>query len=186
MAASEQSQLVQALVLRFLVPDVLADNLLVSSHRGNEVAARPEMLAYEIALSLAKRAGDMDRALPLEVSNGLRHRVLGRDRNQDVHVVGHEMPLLDAALLLLRKLSEHGTKVASQGPVERLPAALGDENHVVLAFPLRVAEALIVVQGTPFRESFSGLHGGELPTTTPGNVKQWMPPRQSRGVSRLR
>ena len=56
-----------------------------------------------------------------------------------VHVIGHQMPFLDPALLLLRQLAKHLPKMPPQLPVQRLPAALRDEHHVVFALPLRVA-----------------------------------------------
>jgi hypothetical protein len=54
-------------------------------------------------------------------------------------VVGHQMPLLDPALLLLRQLPKHLSEVPSQLRVQRLPAAFGNEYNVIFALPLAVA-----------------------------------------------
>ena len=37
----------------------------------------------------------------------LRHRILRRDRQQHMHVIGHQMPFLDLRFLLKRELAEH-------------------------------------------------------------------------------
>jgi len=75
------------------------------------------MLTDEVPLPLSERTGDVDRALALDVANRLRHRVLRWNRDQHVNVIGHHVALLDAALLLLRKLPEHHTEMTAQGAV---------------------------------------------------------------------
>jgi tetratricopeptide (TPR) repeat protein len=97
------------------------------------------MLPDEVPLLVAERPRDMNRALALDVSDDLRHRVLRRDRDHDVHVVEHQMPLLDGGLPLLRKRSEDRPKVTTKLAVERLASVLRDEDHMILAFPLCVA-----------------------------------------------
>ena len=141
----KQSELIHALVLRLLVPDVLPDHGFVSPYGRDEIPSRPEVLTYEVPLPLGERSRDVDRALPLEEPDNLRDRVLRRDRDHHVHVVRHEMPLLDAALLLLRKRSEDRTEVAAHPSVEYLASAFRNEHDVVLALPLRVTEALIII-----------------------------------------
>jgi hypothetical protein len=53
-------------------------------------------------------------------------------------MVGHQMPFLDPALLLLRQPAEDLAKILAQLHIQRLAAALGNENNVVLARPLGV------------------------------------------------
>src|SRR5439155_20624427 len=67
-------------------------------------------------------------------------------------------------------------------PVQHLAPAFRDEHDMVLAFPLRVAETLVVVHRNSSSCGFGGSRGG-VPLFAPGTVKLWMPPRQSRGVS---
>jgi hypothetical protein len=55
-----------------------------------------------------------------------------------MHVVGHQMPFLDPALLLLRQPAEDLAKILAQLHVQRLAAALGNENNVVFACPFGV------------------------------------------------
>ena len=127
------------------MPDVLADDGFVPPDGGNEVPPRPEVLADEVPLPLAERPRDVNRALALDVPDDLRDRILRRDREHHVHVVGHQVPLLDAAFLLLRKRPEDRPEVAAQLSVEHLPPAFRNEHDVVLALPLRMVEVVVFV-----------------------------------------
>jgi hypothetical protein len=49
----------------------------------------------------------MDRTLPLDEANYLRHRIFWRNRNQHVRVIREKMTLLDPTLFLLRQPAEH-------------------------------------------------------------------------------
>ena len=134
-----QLQLFESLVLLFLIADVLANRRLVSAHRGNEVPPRPEVLADEVPLPLAVHPRQVDRTLPLDETDHLLHRILRRNRNQHVDVIGHQMPLLNPALLLRGQFSEHLAQMAPQLLVQRPAAALGDKHYVIFALPLGVA-----------------------------------------------
>src|SRR5258708_4842743 len=98
--------LLQALVLLLLVADVVPDHLFVAPDCRNEIPARPEALPDEISPLLAIDARQMDGTLPLDETDHLRHGVFRRDRDHHVDMVGHQMPLLDPTLFLLRKLAE--------------------------------------------------------------------------------
>jgi hypothetical protein len=56
----------------------------------------------------------MDRALPLDEPDHLRHRVFRRDGDQHVDMVRQEVALLNATLLLLRQPAEHLPEVLPQ------------------------------------------------------------------------
>src|SRR5712691_8315540 len=75
----------------------------------------------------------MNRALSLDEPDHLRHRVLRRYRDEHVHVIGHQMPLLYPAFPLLGQPSENLPKVLPQLPIQRAPSALRYEHHVVFA-----------------------------------------------------
>jgi len=94
-------QLIQSLILLFLVANVLADDPLVPAYRGYEVPSRPKTLARIILLPLSIDSRQVDRAFPLDKSNHLRHSVFRRDRNHHVNMVRQQMTFLDAALFLL-------------------------------------------------------------------------------------
>ena len=69
--------------------------------------------------------------LPLKPDH-VRHRVLRRDRQHHMNVVRHQMPFLDLRFLLRRELVEHLAQMAAQLLIQRLPAALRNENDVNL------------------------------------------------------
>ena len=77
----------------------------------------------------------MDRTLALDEPDHLRHRVFRWDRDHHVHVIGHQMAFFDPAFLLLRQLAEHLPQMPPQLRIQRLPAALGNEDDMVFALP---------------------------------------------------
>src|SRR3989338_1790270 len=142
-----QFQLIQTLVLRLLVLDVFSDHRLVSPHGRDEVPSCPKMLAHEVSLSPAVLAGNMNRALTLDVTHDLRHRVFRRNREHHMDVIRHHMPLLDLAFFLPRKFAKHRPDLPPQRLEKRLPPAFRDEHDVILALPFGMALTLIVVHG---------------------------------------
>ena len=76
-------------------------------------------------------------------------------------------------------------QIISQFLVQGLSPALGNENYVILAVPYRVIQIIRFVHRVPF---FRVLGGSRLKGTTmdtPRNVKLLLPPRKSRGNSRI-
>jgi hypothetical protein len=138
-ASVPKIQLIQALVFRFLLADILPNYVFIPSHRGHEEASRPEMLSRGITTVLAIVPGQMDRALPFDVTNHLGHGVFGRYRNQHMHVVRLQVSFENLALLLGGKPPENFAKMFPQLPVQNFPPTLGNEDHMVLALPFRVA-----------------------------------------------
>jgi hypothetical protein len=65
------------------------------------------VLPVEGALVVEERQRRVDCALPLDVPNHLRDRVLRRDRDQHAHVVRHKVTFQNLALLLLRQGPKH-------------------------------------------------------------------------------
>jgi hypothetical protein len=64
--SAPQVQLLEALVLLFLFPDVVSDHLLVPSHGGDVVSSGPEVLTYEISLPFPIDPSQVDRTLSLD------------------------------------------------------------------------------------------------------------------------
>lgn len=114
----------ESLVFLLLVSDVLMDGCLVPTHRRDDIPTRPEVRPDTVALRLAVHPSQMDRPLAPEVANHLRHRVLGRDRDQPRHMIGQEMPFEDTALLWPRQVREHLAEVSPPRLVQRLASAL--------------------------------------------------------------
>src|SRR4029077_3972463 len=118
--SAPEVQLIQSLVFLLLVLDVVADDRLVPPDRRNEISPSPKVLPYEASVTLAIDPSQMDRALALDVPHDLTDRVLGRNRQHHVNVVGQQMPLFDPALSMFRKLAEHLPQVFAQLAVRHL------------------------------------------------------------------
>src|SRR5260221_5095053 len=118
----------------FLLADVLADLLEFKADCGHCVAAGPEMLARKIPL-LATQPGNGDRALPLQKPDHRRYRVLGGNRDTHVHMVRHQMPFENLALLLLGQRMENLPQMTARLPEYHFAPSLGHEHNMVLAVP---------------------------------------------------
>ena len=81
----------------------------------------------------------MNRTLTFDESDHLRHGVLGGNRDQHVHMIGQQMPLLNPAFLLPGQLSKHFPQMFSQLQIQRLATTLRDKHHMVFTLPLAVA-----------------------------------------------
>ena len=120
--------MLNALILLLLATDVVSDLGLVAAYRRDKVPPRPKVLAHEVPPALGVCARDVDRALALEVPDHLRDRVLRRDRDQHMHMIQHQMPLFDPALLVLSERPKHLPQVAAKLLVQRPAPALRDEH----------------------------------------------------------
>ncbi len=63
--------------------------------------------------------------------------MLGRDLDQDVHMVGQKMAFFNTTLLLRGQPAEHLTLMLAQISVKHFPAIFWDKNYMVLALPFR-------------------------------------------------
>lgn len=59
----------------------------------------------------------------------------GGNRDQHMHVIGHNMPFLNSTLLLFRQTPEHIAETCSYLPEDRLLAVFRGENKVILTLP---------------------------------------------------
>jgi hypothetical protein len=100
-----------------------------------------------------------------------------------VHVVEHQMPLLDPAFLLRCQLLEHLARMPAKLPVQRPPATLRDEYHVVFALPRAVAQTLKLVRRDSSNRVLGASRSEVSAMDTPLDVKLLLPPRHSRGAS---
>jgi hypothetical protein len=96
------------------------------------------VLPDETPFPLAVHPRQMDGTLAFDKPDHPRHRIFRRYRDQHVHVVSHQMSLLNPTLLLLRQVPEYLSQVLPQFRVQRLAATFRDEHHVVFALPLRM------------------------------------------------
>jgi hypothetical protein len=95
-----QVHLFQSLMFMLLVSEVFPDQRFVSPYGLDEVASCPDVLPDNVSLALNVHPRQVNRTLSLDIPNQLRHRILRRDRDHHVHVIGHQMPFLDPTLLL--------------------------------------------------------------------------------------
>ena len=65
------------------------------------------MLACKVLLVFAVGPRQVNRTLALDIPHHLRHRILRRDEKQYVHVIRHQVPFQNPALLLLGKTTKH-------------------------------------------------------------------------------
>ena len=96
------------------------------------------MLPDEFAVALAVNPSQMDCAFALDVSHDLTDRVLRRNRQHHMDMVGQQMAFFDPAIPVFRKLAEHRAQMLAQFTVQNLAPKLRNENDVVFALPLRV------------------------------------------------
>src|SRR5262245_20795822 len=138
-ASAPEVELIEALILLLLVADVGPYRRLIPADRVDEVPPGPEMLPDEVAPPFPVNTGEVDGAFALDEPDHLRHRILRWNRDQHVHMIGHQVPFLDLRLLLLGQLAEHLTEVPAKLQVQRLSSTLQDEDDVVFALPRCVA-----------------------------------------------
>src|SRR5690606_11356833 len=120
--------------------------------------------------------------LAFDVAHDLRHRVLRRYRDHHVHMVAHQMPFLDPALLLLGQPPQDLPHVLPQLPIQNLPPILRYEDHVVFGLQPGMASTLVVVPRVCSWRVVGGSRSG-FPRWAPAKVKLLLPPRQRRGAS---
>jgi aromatic ring-cleaving dioxygenase len=84
---------------------------------------------------MEKRLGHS--GLALDVAHHLRYRVFRRNSRHLVHLIQHQMGPLEKAFLLLRRPTEHFSRLLPKHDIQRAALTLWYEHHVVEAFPLR-------------------------------------------------
>jgi hypothetical protein len=136
--SAPEVHLLQALVFLLLVPNVVPYDLFIPTNRRYEIPSRPEALTDKIPPVFPIHTRQVYGALSLDEADHLRNGVLGRDRDHHVNVIGHQMSLLDPALLLLSQPTEYLSKVLPQLDIQRLSSAFGNENNVVFTLPFAV------------------------------------------------
>ena len=122
----------------FLVADVGPDDFLIPAHRACVEPPGPEMLAAEIALPSVPVARHPDCALAFDVPDDAGDAVLRRNLDQDVDMVGHQVPFVDDAVLLPGKFVKDRAQLDAQWPVELFLPVFRDKNDVVETFSYRV------------------------------------------------
>src|ERR1700723_3804463 len=132
------------LVGHFLVLDVGPDHFLIPADGRDKISAGPEFVTQKISHLAFDILRDPDRTLPLHISDDLRHRILRRYRYQHMNVIGHQVALLDPALLPSCQIVKHLAQMSLDLPEQQLLAVLRREHDVVLALPSRVIKMIVL------------------------------------------
>lgn len=98
--------LIQATILLLLLPDILADRLLVRANGRHKVSPGPEMLTRKVLLSSHVRPGDVNGTFAFQIAYHLSHCILGRYRDQHVYMIGQKMPFNHPTLSLHGEFSK--------------------------------------------------------------------------------
>ena len=145
------AELVQRDVVGLLLPDVLRYRRLVQPDGGDVVALGPEVPVAELVLEVRVLVEHHERALALQVPHEARDADLGRDADQHVDVVRHQVPLDYLDALVPAEVAENLPEGFPVLVIDHLSPILRSEHDVVLAHPLRVRQAVRLV-----------CHGGRL------------------------
>src|SRR5258708_5879252 len=92
------------------------------------------MLTSEVSF-FTSQAGDGNRTLPFQKPDHRRDRMLGGNRDAHVHMVWHQVPFDNLALLLPGQRVEDRTQLPTRLAEDRFSPAFGYEHNVVLAVP---------------------------------------------------
>ena len=99
-------QLIQTMVFAFLLLNVLADSLFIPAYSGYKICSGPEALTRKVFLSPKKRPCDVDGTLAFDISHHLSNRILGRNRDEHVNMVQHQLAFQYIALPLSSQFPE--------------------------------------------------------------------------------
>ena len=82
---------------------------------------------------------DVDATLAFHIPHHPGHRILGRDGDQHMRMVGLKVPFQNPALFLPGQIMQHATKVFPELAMESLPPAFRYPHDMELAVPFGVA-----------------------------------------------
>ena len=145
-------------VVQYVCPLSLAfeytlERILILTNRRHIISSCPEVLTNKILLSSLKIPSDLNRAFAFDKTNNLRHRMFGWDGDQNVNMIGHQMPFNHLAFFLRCQMSKDLSQVFPEVFKDSLFTILRNSYNAILAFPLRVAKALSFVhEKSPFLE----------------------------------
>src|SRR4030095_11367285 len=132
-------------IFLLLVADIFPDLALIAAYSRHEIAPGPETFPQEIAAPPPIRASNVNSALTLKIAHDACHRILGRNTQQHMDMIGLQVPFFDATVLLPGQFPEDRAQFFAQRIEQHLAAVLRDKDHVVFAFPEGMLYAFILV-----------------------------------------
>ena len=112
---------------------------------GSRASQRLRSYCLTLVLQIRVLVEYHQRALPLEIAHHARYAVLRRYQHQHVHVVGHQVPLDYLDALVLAEPPQDLADVVPDLVVDDFAPILRREHDVVLAHPLRVRQAVVLL-----------------------------------------
>ena len=106
--------MIQSFVFVFPGTNVFPNHRPILADRRDKVPPGAEVLPNEIALPPFVDPCQVNRTFPLDVSDYLRHAYFGWIESHHMHVIRHQMPVLDSALLLLSQPTEYFPQMSAQ------------------------------------------------------------------------
>jgi hypothetical protein len=150
--------LILSLFFLFLIPDILADHLLIEPNGADTVAPCPEMETGEISLTTQQFSVDANRRLALEKANRIGHTELRRNAQTQMDMIRHRMAFHQLDTMLLTQLAQYHPDTAAKLTIQHAAPVLGHEHYVRLAVPSHMRLALPFSHG----DLLSGERGGSV------------------------
>ena len=129
---------IEELIVFPLVLYVLANRLFIGTDGIHEVPSRPEGLLGTPEFTLGTELMNADGTLPLQEAHDEGDRVLGRDFEEKVDVIGTGIAFENLAFSLLGEFSNDLPDLDSDWSVEDFLPVFGYDDDVVLAVPHHV------------------------------------------------
>ena len=118
--------------------DVLSDHVFIQANGGDTVSSRPEVFLSEWAF-LGEKIVHPDGALPFEETHDVRHRMLGWNLKNHVHVIRASITFQHFYFFLLGQFSDEFSNLDTDRPEQDFLAIFWYNDHVVCAIPYYVA-----------------------------------------------
>ena len=130
------------LLVCFLLPDVIADDLFRHTDGADAVPACPTVVAREVALPPQILPMHADRRLPFQEPHRVRHTHLRWNTPQDMHVIRPRVPFHQRHAVPLTPLPNDSPNPTSHLAEDRAFPILRHPHHMLSAIPSAVGLAL--------------------------------------------
>ena len=134
------------LLVCFLLPDVIADDLFRHTDGADAVPACPKVVAREVALPPQILPMNADRRLSFQEPHRVRHTQLRWNTQQDMHVIRQRVPFHQLHAVPLTQLPNDSPNPTSHLAEDRAFPILRHPHHVISAIPSDVGLALPLSQ----------------------------------------
>ena len=127
--------------------DVGPHHFFIQSYCGDEIPSCPEVLSTEVLAPPRQLPRYAYRARARDTAHHITHRMFRWNADANMHMIGHQVPFYDLAILLPRELAQHLSEMLSYRSKYRFLAPLRYEHYVIFTVPARVRQALVLFHG---------------------------------------